>query len=303
MKRAGEYLLKKLKILCYILLILIFSACKSLPTGVNVDPLSLLDEKSSLYLSIPLHVDESLIKEVLSSYMPDLSSKDLNNICNRISKIYIGLNHSRNKSEIQASAQTNIPVKYIPRILSKKNGWEKRPAENIKSQSEYNIFYSDTLDLCFPSDNIAILGRDIDLMASKYDEIFNSSINQDEIIGIENNSSCLNNDLYNFLNDNNEEIRFYANKPQSFLTILTGSSLNLKLIDVKGAFRPDLNSDIHYSLDLDFQFKNTKYLKAGKALLFLAFGLTNSQVYVEDNHLILKNIQISKEQIYKIIKI
>ena len=43
-------------------------------------------------------------------------------------------------------------------------------------------------------------------------------------------------------------------------------------------------------------------MKAGKTLLTLAFGLTDSQsITINDNSLEIKGIKISKEQLYKLL--
>ena len=111
-------------------------------------------------------------------------------------------------------------------------------------------------------------------------------------------------ELTSYLKGAENEIRFYANKPQSFLTILTGAQLDLKLIDVKGAFRTDPKHPKQYFLDLDFQFKNGTFLKAGKSLLILAFGLTNSQEeIIGDSELIIRGIRLDKEQLYKLLSL
>ena len=79
-------------------------------------------------------------------------------------------------------------------------------------------------------------------------------------------------------------------------------NLDLKLFDVQGAFFTDENFPSQYVLDITFNFKNSKYLKAGKTLLTLAFGLTDSQsITINDNSLEIKGIKISKEQLYKLL--
>ena len=108
-------------------------------------------------------------------------------------------------------------------------------------------------------------------------------------------------DLYFYLKGASDEIRFYANKPQSFLTLLTGAQLDLKLNNVKGAFRLNPEHPDQYLLDLDFSFKSDKFLKSGKVLLTLAFGLTgNSNIEIIDNDFIIKDVKLKKEQLYKI---
>ena len=156
-------------------------------------------------------------------------------------------------------------------------------------------------DLAFPSNNIACFGRDIYSVIDKYDYIKNSSNSLEEQTSLQNYSS-LPQHLYSWLEGAENEIRFYAVKPQSFLTILTGSNLDLKLFDVQGAFFTDENFPSQYVLDITFNFKNSKYLKAGKTLLTLAFGLTDSQsITINDNSLEIKGIKISKEQLYKLL--
>ena len=133
-------------------------------------------------------------------------------------------------------------------------------------------------------------------MLAKYDSL--------AALPAEDNSiySDLSDELVDYLKGSENEIRFYANKPQSFLTILTGANLDLRLIDVKGSFVTDPKHKNQYLLDLDFNFKNEKFLKAGKSLLTLAFGLTNSQEEVpQPNELKLNGIRIDKQQLYKIL--
>ena len=55
-------------------------------------------------------------------------------------------------------------------------------------------------------------------------------------------------------------------------------------------------------LDLDFNFKSDKFRKAGRALLTLAFGLTNSQAEeIDFSELKISGIRIDKQQLYKIL--
>ena len=109
---------------------------------------------------------------------------------------------------------------------------------------------------------------------------------------------------YDYLSkaEENQEIRFYAGRPQSFLTTLTGAQLDLKLDHVSGAFICDPDKDSQYILSLDFKFKDPAYLKAGRGLLTLAFGLTNSNCQlIGDDELIISDIKIAKKSLYKIL--
>jgi hypothetical protein len=150
--------------------------------------------------------------------------------------------------------------------------------------------------MSFPSENLACVGRDLEGMLTKYDTL--SKLPAEDTTEL---YSDLDSELTSYLKGAASEIRFFANKPQSFLTILTGASLDLRLIDVKGSFKTDPKHANQYFLDLDFRFKNGTYLKAGKTLLVLAFGLTNSQEeIIGDSELIIHDIRLDKEQLYKL---
>ena len=171
-------------------------------------------------------------------------------IADHVNKVYCGLNRSKHGTEVQASIDGSIPQKYIPKVLNAKNGWvtsDYSPAESLK---KYKI-YSGPVEMTFPSGRIACVGRNLEGMLDKYDSL--SALPAEDSIIL---YSDLDDELTSYLKGAETEIRFYANRPQSFLTILTGAQLDLKLIDVKGCFTTDPKHPNQYFLDLDFRFKN-----------------------------------------------
>lgn len=304
MIRNGALLLKKHNFRKYynfsILLSCIlfgFIACKSAPKGSAVDPIELLDNKSAFYIAVPKAADSEFIKRIIQSNISNISESDADLIINHINKVYCGLNKRKNVTEIQASIDSSIPKKYLPHILTKKNGWNERKVLMESSNIDYSIYTNSNLDLAFPSTNICCLGRDIDDMITKYDSISTMLDRDDGEV-----YSDLDEELVAYLKGAEEEIRFYANKPQSFLTVLTGAQLDLKLIDVKGAFVSDPQHSNQYLLDVDFNFKNATFMKAGRVLLSLAFGLTNSQSMVyNESGLRITGIKLEKNQLYKLL--
>lgn len=277
--------------------LLCFVACKSSPIAVDVRPLDILDEKSAFYLAIPKDVDPILVQSIIQNNVNGISEKNAKLICDNVNTIYCGLNRSKNKTAIQASIDASIPQKYVSKVLTKKNGFTSSKFVPEKSTNEYVIYSNDALDISFPSSKVACLGRNVENMITNYDVIFSTA--QSDYLS--NEYSALDSDLYDYLAGAKDEIRFYANKPQSFLTILTGTNLDLRLIDVSGSFVVDPKHDNQYLLNLHFNFKNEKFLKAGRAILMLAFGLTDSQSEIDGNHFYVKGIKIQKEQLYKIL--
>ncbi len=290
---------KHSKYLVFLLIILLFAGCKTLPAGSKVKAIDLLDDNSSFFIAIPAKADLELVDYIISNNISELSDSDKELIEKRIDKIYCGLSRQRNNTQIQVSVDANIPSKIVSGKLNKNKNVKsysyKTPLDNT-----YKVYKYEDLDIAFPSNNLFCGGRDVASMLDTYDEFSKVYIEND----IEQLNPALDEDIYNYLLSAENEICFYANKPQSFLTILTGTQLDLKLNYVKGSFTVDEQHPNQYILDLDFNFKNDKYLKAGKALLSLAFSLTGSaNLEIIDNDFIIKGAKLNKQQLYKIFSI
>lgn len=290
--------IKKLTVLALGAIVISITACKSAPLAVEVNPLDILDSESSFYLAIPRKADPELIKRVVQNNIDGLSDSNAQLLTDHINKVYCGLNRTRKSTTIQATIDASIPQKYVSKVLNKKNGFSQSVFSPEKSSNTYDVYSQDGLDLAAPSGKVLCLGRDINTLLTKYDTIYTTA--EPNYTGTE--YSPLEPELYNYLYEADSEIRFFANKPQSFLTILTGTNLDLKLINVSGSFICDTKHNDQYLLNLHFNFKNEKFLKAGKVLLTLAFGLTDSQSYIEgEDQLFINGIKIKKEQLYKLL--
>ena len=281
-----------------ILFLLLLAGCKSAPAGRSVDPLELIDEESSFYIAVPRAADNVLIERIVKGFYEKASDSDAKLVADHVNKIYCGLNRSKNNMDIQAAIDGNIPRKLLPKVLNNKNGWQTSDYIPEGSAAAYKV-YSNNIDMSFPSEKIACIGRNTKGMLTRYDTL--SKLPPDDPVAL---YSDLEEELTSYLKGAEDEIRFFANKPQSFLTILTGASLDLKLIDVRGSFKTDPKHQNQYLLTLDFRFRNGTFLKAGKTLLILAFGLTNSQEeIIGENELIIHDIRIDKQQLYKLLSI
>ena len=281
-----------------ILFLLLLAGCKSAPAGRNVDPLELIDNESSFYIAVPRAADNVLIERIVKGFYEKASDSDAKLVADHVNKIYCGLNRSKNNMDIQAAIDGNIPRKLLPKVLNNKNGWQTSDYIPEGSATAYKV-YSNNIDMSFPSEKIACIGRNTKGMLTRYDTL--SKLPPDDPVAL---YSDLEEELTSYLKGAEDEIRFFANKPQSFLTILTGASLDLKLIDVRGSFKTDPKHQNQYLLTLDFRFRNGTFLKAGKTLLILAFGLTNSQEeIIGENELIIHDIRIDKQQLYKLLSI
>ena len=281
-----------------ILFILLFAGCKSAPAGRPVDALELIDDQSSFYLAVPKAADHVLIERIITGFYQGASEEDAKMIADRVNKVYCGLNRSKHGTEVQASVEGSIPTKLLPKVLNEKKGWIVTDYSPKDSLSSYKV-YTGPIEMSFPSTKLVCAGRNIEGMLTKYDSLKDLPAEDTTALYTD-----LDEELTSYLKGAEDEIRFFANKPQSFLTILTGAQLDLKLIDVKGSFTTDPKHPNQYFLNLDFRFKNGTFLKAGKTLLVLAFGLTNSQEeIIGDSELIIHDIRIDKQQLYKLLSL
>lgn len=277
-----------------------FWSCKSAPELSEVDPLDLIDNQSHFYLRIPKSVDPKLVGRMLKNNLKGLSDSDAEKVTERIDTIYIGLEKSRKVTKFQLASSCYFPQIAVKTAFSKKNGWtsDKLTLQDKNGKSfDYQVYSNSEILASFPSTQIACLGERVPSMVEKYHNL-SQFITPDV-------TSNLNQDIKDWLSyedgikDN--QIRFFASKPQSFLTILTGANLNFKLIYVKGNMINDPESDNQYLMQLEFEFRDSRVVPAAKAMLSVAFGLTDSEVTMtSDTHLIISKIKINKNQLYKI---
>lgn len=280
--------------------LLLIASCKTVPTGTVVKAQDLLNKNKNFYISIPTAADPQLVEYVIKSNIPDISESDVKEIVSRVDRAYAGLNADNKDPKIQLAIDSDIPVKYIPKILTKKNGWELKDYTGPASQAKYGVFTQNELTLAFPSDKIALMGEDVEGMLSKYDTIHN--IPAEESIGVSYEE--LDELTYSHITESDSEIRFITNKPETFLLMLTGQKLTLQLNTVRGSFICDPKNDKQYILDFIFDFKNEKAAKAGKVMLSFAFGLADG----DDNSLKptevkINGIKLSKKQLYDILSL
>lgn len=291
----------------FILLAVILSGCKSLPESYTVEPLDLLDTNSDFYVSIPVQADPDFIYHLIKNNLQTTSNvddnasqynrdynRDYNRIIERIEHIYCGINRSRNSFTVQAAAKDSIPAKYVGNQLKK----NKSVSQNLFTttlNNQYSVYSFGEFNFSLPSNEIALFGENVYEMLNSFDIIKSDG-------NIPENQIWENQEMYNYLLQATDEIRFYGSNPQAFLSILVGTNMNLKLASIFGAFKPDPDYPEQYLVDLHFCFKNEKYLKAGRTLLSLAFGLSGGQTIILDNNeLQVSGIQINKEQLYKLL--
>ena len=308
MTKNGEFLLTKHNkwisgvLGAFVLIISSISvACKSTPSVSEVDPLDLLDSKSAFYIRIPKDVDSKLISRMLQNNLEGLSESEAQKVAERIDTVYLGLKKSKRNVDFQISSLCSFPKIAVSSAFSKKNGWtsDKLVLEGAdKKNISYTIYNNSGILAAFPSESVALIGNSVPSMVERYHNISQKIEFEDNFLLDENIHDWLS--YENGLHD--EQIRFYASKPQSFLTTLIGANLNFKLIYVKGFLVNDLKNENQFVTELEFEFRDSRVVVAAQAMLEVAFGLTDSSVRrTSDTHLVVSGIRINKNQLYKIL--
>ena len=291
--------MKKLNILLISLLLLV-TACKSVPSGTIVKPVDLLANNKNFYISIPSSVDPELLTYVIKSNIKNISDSDVREIVSRIDRAYAGLNADNKNPKLQIAVDSNIPVKYIPKLLNKKNGWTVEELKGPVSGAKYGLYTQNDITLAFPSDKIALLGERVPDMVNMYDEIH--AIPAEDSVG--QNFSTLDSLTYEHITGSDSEIRFITNNPETFLLMLTGQKLTLQLNTVRGSFICDPVNANQYILDFIFDFRNEKAAKAGKVMLGFVFGLADgSDNELKPTEIKIEGIKIKKQQLYDILSL
>ena len=292
--------MKKHSFIIASIILLLITACKSVPSGTIVKAPELLEKNKNFYISIPSEVDPDLVKYLIKSNVQGISDSDVNELAGRINRTYAGLNPDNKDPKLQLAIDSNIPVKYIPKLLTKKNGWTVEQYTGPASSAKYGLYSQNNITLAFPSDKLALLGDNTKGMLGNYDEIHN--IPADDSIG--KNYSPLDEITYNWITESSSEIRFITNKPETFLLMLTGQKLTLQLETVRGSFICDPKNDNQYILDFIFEFKSKTVAKAGKVMLNFVFGLTDGEDNaLKDNEVKITGIKIKKQQLYDILSL
>ena len=289
--------------LFFALTIFQFSSCKSTPVETAfVDPLELIDNENHFFISIPYKVDPNLIVSLIEKNAYGIEHNQAEMIAKRIDTLYVGLIKAKKSATFQISGSVDFPKIAIKKVFKGKNGFSEEKIEIQQSEEvpfSYSVYSKDGTDISFPSEFVSLLGRNVPEMLNVYHgKAFSTGYENKNPIG---------SSVYSFLKGEDNEIpamKFYAARPQSFLTMLTGTNLTLKLAYVRGTMKTDPKSEKQYVMDLEFEFKDARMIPVAKGALSVAFGLTDSDVYLTSpTHLVISNIKIGKEQLYRLLLI
>lgn len=266
------------------------------PEPREVKPLDLLDGSSSFYLRVPKSADDELLRRMLVCAIDSVDEDSAKMIVDRIDTVFIGLERNRKQTLMQAALSARVPQKMAAASIKKSGAWSvlslKAGGEDFPRDYEYYSLLKDGTQLAIPSGGIVCVAPNVSAMLLDYDAHAYDGCDAHRV----------SDEVYAWLDGAPpDEIRFYAARPQSFLTILTGATLNFKFLYVRGTMRSDPKRDAQYLMSIEFEFADERTVRAATAALSLSFGLTNADVSFDTStHLVISGIRIAKKQLYKL---
>ncbi len=274
--------MKKL-ILAFVCLcsILLFSCKSSNVEQITVDPLSLLDDDFSIYISVPTTSNQELVSKILQSRISGLSEKDALSITSRTNVLYAGLGTVQDRAKLQSVIETSIPHFMLSSSLTKKNGWTL-----VKSDSfEWWEHTSDSFELAMPTTNLLCAAQDVKPMLEKLEE----------------NTEASKTKWRDWICEESDDLRFYITRPGQYLRSLIGQPINIGTDSIYGSFsylRESEKDGGLYELSFNIHLLEKRSVVALRALLGLSFAMAGGSVeQVDEFTLKISGIEIATNQI------
>lgn len=312
-----------------------------LPAASLVLPVRLLDPTLPFYVMLPMSADKEVSKSIINFLLSQYTTNKevTSKLLSSINCLYLSMKHKKEEDDrsivIDYKGKKDVLEPLFATLLGTTPYTVTLPLPNTEEEAReegntledkeavlevsYKIFnLKEGNSFLFLSDDLAYYGKNafrtlaLYHYFAYYGKFPNASLEkiieslQEE--GEEENTNAyaeLPEEVQEFLyfrEKDKSEARFYALKPQSFLTTLTGTSLNFNLKYASGIMKTVHKSEDAYLLTLDLEFKNTKYIKAAAGSLTVAFGLSSASIeYPTSTHLTIEGVRVKKKTLYQVL--
>lgn len=231
---------------------LFFTSCKSAPKENPVDPVELLDDNGGIYLQVPVQPNKDFVTAAIKK-IAKCSENDAQKISERLENLYICVAAN---GTAQLAASGTFPSKLIGMVLSEKNGWNK----NTYLDYVYYKNRSSNYQLSIPSNSVACVSQNSEVMLSRYEEIAKNDIH----------NVTMNEKVYNFLHGNNtSDIMVYSPLPKVFIRTFIGANVNAPVESIDGQFK-SLKDGKQFGLKIVLEMEDPRTVKAACAALKIA---------------------------------
>lgn len=256
---------------------------------IEVDPLSLLEDDFSVYLSLPARENKSLCVKIIKSCVEGVSESDAESIAERIDVLYAGSGRVDDRSSIEAAFNTTIPRFFLRKALTEKNGWVKSNYEDDTVKIEKYRSDNAGFELSLIQSGTMCIAQDLNGVFNIYSSLI-SQLNQ----------NTEQKKWTSWVRQSGSDIYFYITRPGQYLRSLIGQSINLGTEAVYGKFARLESSKPENLYDLSFNIKLTqkRSVQVLYSLLELSFSMAGGSVtQTDDLTLMLTGVEISEDQI------
>ncbi len=268
--------MKKLLLFFTCILSFLLIGCKTseVVQEKEIDPLSLLSDGYSIYVSIP-EKNSELISHILSSRSFTFSEKASSSVSSRIGKFYSALGTVKDRSLFECALSVSIPKSSFSLFLSSKSGWKKENVSFSGLSFEKFLNENQKIELSFPASNLLVASQNVDPLLEKY----------------ASSSFSLDTEWKKWIGQESTDILFYVTRPGQYLRNLIGQAVNTGSEAVYGSFSrlPSSSSNkaaekesVKYELSLFIRLSDKKSMTLLKSLLSLSFGMTGGTVEETD---------------------
>ncbi len=269
------------------------ASCKSTPAPLpEVDPLSVLEEDSSIYAYVPVQNHKKLTKDVIYATVSGVTEKDAERIVEHVESLYAGLGTVKDRSRLQIVACGSIPQIAVNAVFKKKNGWEKTEYDAATTEENTLLGYPNKFsfytrldtdfELSFPSEKMFCASRAVMPLLDRY------SLRQ----------KLSETPYSDWIKQETEDILFYITKPGQYLRSMIGMNVN----GCDAVFGKVIaEKDDNYSLEFYVHLSNEKAMRFFVSALSLSFGMMGGTVEQVDSLTVkMSGVEFSENKIIEL---
>lgn len=289
-------------LLPFIFLQLFFFSCKTTEVKgqlSEVDPLSLLDNDRSVYVSVPVKKHLQITSDILCSEVENLTTENAKKLAERIDILYAGLATVQDRSSVQLAAKGSFPQLALKAFLTQKNGWSKQNYEAKPTEETLSLNYPYSFDyylrnetefqISFPSERILCVAQKIYPLLDKY------ALREEPIAS----------DANSWITQESDDILFYITRPGQYLRNLIGQPISIGCDSISGkvVYVPSEKDGYtgNYLLSFNVSLSEKRAMKSMLLLLDLSMRMMDGEVVqVDDSNIMLKNIPVNEKQIIEL---
>lgn len=259
--------------------------------NMEINPLYILEDDSSVYLSMDAQKYSSLFNSVLSRIASNLSESDMTSLVGQMGTAYAGIGSEDDAGRLQAVVETSLTSMLLGTMLTEANGWESGTYDiggvlKLPTYKNTTTGYELSFVPVSTSDAVLCISKDVDTLLENYISLIRG---QEKAPAWED-----------WLEQDPGDLCFYITRPVRYLASLIGQDTDFGAEALYGGIErsTDSSDDAVYSLSFSVRLNETRSATVLRSVLTLSSLLTGMEVEQSDDYtLSLSEIEISESRI------